>query len=72
MLEAILSQTFLNRNCANHHYLKEWAHFFKVFLKYSSIQLSHYNARGSLGSYYKTFLPPPFYTHMYFVFRNQL
>lgn len=73
MLEAILSQTFLNHNCANQHYLEEWAHFPKLFLKYSSIQLSQpYNRRCSLGSYNKTSPPPPFYTHMYFVFRNQL
>lgn len=72
MLEMILSQTFLNNNCANQHYLEEWAHFLKVFLKYPSIQLSHcYNTRGSLGSYNKTFLPSPFYTQMYFVFRSQ-
>lgn len=73
MLEAIFSQTFLNHNCANQCYSEEWAHFLKVFLKYSSIQLSHsYNTESSLGSYNKTSPPPPFYTHTYFVFRNQL
>lgn len=68
MLEAILSQTFLNHNCANQHYLEEWAHFPKVFLKHSSIQLSHsYNTRNSLGSYNKTSPPPPhFQTCTYF------